>query len=198
MGGTALITGVTGQDGAYLCALLLAKGYRVHGLARRCSASNTGRLEGLLGPLEAVERLELHAGDLTDGAGLIRLIARTRPDEVYNLGAQSHVRASFDTPEITAEVDALGCVRLLEAVRTVGLSGATRFYQASTSELFGAAAASPQTEDTPFRPRSPYGAAKLHAYWAVVGHREAYGLHASNGILFNHESPLRGQAFVTR
>ncbi|CAN5139532.1 GDP-mannose 4,6-dehydratase [soil metagenome] len=198
MGRTALITGVTGQDGAYLCALLLAKGYRVHGMARRSSASNTGRLEALLGPLDAVEGLTLHPGDLTDGAGLIRLLARTRPDEIYTLGAQSHVHASFDAPELTAEVDALGCVRLLEAVRTVGLSGELRFYQASTSELFGAAATSPQSENTPFRPRSPYAAAKLHAYWAVVGHREAYGLHASNGILFNHESPLRAEAFVTR
>ncbi len=197
-GRTAFITGITGQDGAYLAAFLLSKGYRVHGLVRRASTPNLGRLEHLLGPLEAVAGLALHPGDLTDGATLHRLMAALRPDEVYNLAAQSHVHASFDCPEHTAEVDALGCVRLLEAVRATGLCGATRFYQASTSELFGAAAVSPQSEATPFAPRSPYAAAKLHAFWAVAGAREAYGLHASNGILFNHESPLRSPAFVTR
>lgn len=196
MSRTALITGVTGQDGAYLARLLLDKGYVVHGLRRRSSVNNTERIEDLpLGPHGS--RFALHYGDVTDSTNLIRIVQETRPDEIYNLAAQSHVQVSFETPEYTANADGLGTLRLLEAIRILGLERKTRFYQASTSELYGLAPA-PQNELTPFRPRSPYAAAKLYAYWIVVNYREAYGLHASNGILFNHESPLRGEGFVTR
>lgn len=199
MARTALITGVTGQDGAWLASLLLAKGYVVHGLKRRSSSFNTGRVDHLYDdPRQGPTRFHLHHGDLTDATNLIRVVQETAPDEIYNLGAQSHVAVSFETPEYTANADALGVLRLLEAIRILGLSGRTRFYQASTSELYGRAAHSPQTETTPFHPRSPYAAAKLYAYWTVVNYREAYGLHASNGILFNHEGPTRGETFVTR
>ena len=195
----ALITGVTGQDGAYLAELLLAKGYIVHGLKRRSSSFNTGRIEHLYqDPHEADQRFILHYGDVTDSTNLIRVVQETQPDEIYNLAAQSHVQVSFETAEYTANADALGALRLLEAIRLLGLAGRTRFYQASTSELYGKAQAVPQNETTPFYPRSPYGAAKLYAYWITVNYREAYGIHASNGILFNHESPLRGETFVTR
>ena len=195
----ALITGVTGQDGAYLTELLLEQGYVVHGLKRRSSSFNTGRIEHLYkDPHDADARLFLHYGDLTDSTGLIRVMQEVRPDEVYNLAAQSHVAVSFETPEYTANADAVGVLRLLEAIRTLGMERTTRFYQASTSELYGKVQETPQTERTPFYPRSPYAVAKLYAYWAVVNYREAYGLHASNGILFNHESPLRGETFVTR
>jgi len=196
---TALVTGVTGQDGAYLTRLLLEKGYRVHGVKRRSSSFNTGRIEDLYeDPHEADARLLLHYGDLTDATNLIRLIQEVRPDEIYNLAAQSHVQVSFETPEYTANCDAMGVLRLLEAIRILGMEKSTRFYQASTSELYGIEGEAPQTESSPFRPRSPYGVAKLFAYWMVVNYREAYGMHASNGILFNHESPLRGETFVTR
>ena len=196
---TALITGVTGQDGAYLTRLLLAKGYRVHGIKRRSSSFNTSRIDDIYqDPHDPDPRLVLHYGDLTDATNLIRIVQETRPDEIYNLAAQSHVGVSFETPEYTANVDALGTLRLLEAIRILGLEQATRFYQASTSELYGKAQEVPQRETTPFYPRSPYGVAKLYAYWIVVNYREAYGMHASNGILFNHESPLRGETFVTR
>jgi GDPmannose 4,6-dehydratase len=200
MGGkVALVTGITGQDGAYLTRLLLDKGYRVHGVKRRSSSFNTGRIEDLYEDPHAPDpRLTLHYGDLTDATNLIRLIQEVQPDEIYNLAAQSHVQVSFETPEYTANCDALGVLRLLEAIRILKLEQRTRFYQASTSELYGLDDESPQTETTPFRPRSPYGVAKLYAYWMVVNYREAYGLHASNGILFNHESPLRGETFVTR
>ena len=199
MGKVALITGVTGQDGAYLAELLLAKGYTVHGIKRRSSSFNTGRIDHLYqDPHEQDVRFHLHYGDLTDATNLIRLVQAAQPDEIYNLGAQSHVQVSFETPEYTANSDALGTLRLLEAIRILGLSGKTRFYQASTSELYGDVAETPQRETTPFRPRSPYAAAKLYAYWITVNYREAYGFHASNGILFNHESPLRGETFVTR
>jgi GDPmannose 4,6-dehydratase len=196
---TALITGVTGQDGAYLAELLLAKGYRVHGVMRRASSFNTGRIEHLYqDPHDPDRRLILHHGDMTDAANLIRIVQETQPDEIYNLAAQSHVRVSFETPEYTANADALGALRLLEAIRILGLTDRCRFYQASSSEMFGKVQATPQSETTPFYPRSPYGAAKVYAYWTVVNYREAYGMHASNGILFNHESPLRGETFVTR
>jgi GDPmannose 4,6-dehydratase len=196
---TALITGVTGQDGAYLAELLLAKGYTVHGVKRRSSSFNTERIEHLYqDPHASNLRFTLHYGDLTDATNLIRIVQETQPDEIYNLGAQSHVQVSFETPEYTANSDALGTLRLLEAIRLLKLSEKTRFYQASTSELYGKAQTIPQNEATPFYPRSPYGAAKLYAYWITVNYREAYGIHASNGILFNHESPIRGETFVTR
>ncbi len=195
----ALVTGVTGQDGAYLTELLLAKGYVVHGVKRRSSSFNTGRIEHLYqDPHEVGPRLILHYGDMTDSTNLIRIVQETQPDEIYNLAAQSHVAVSFETAEYTANADAVGTLRLLEAIRLLGLVDKTRFYQASTSELYGKAQAIPQSETTPFHPRSPYGVAKLYAYWIVVNYREAYGIHASNGILFNHESPLRGETFVTR
>ncbi|WP_291750110.1 GDP-mannose 4,6-dehydratase [Bauldia sp.] len=195
----ALITGVTGQDGAYLSEFLLEKGYVVHGIKRRSSSFNTGRIEGLYQePHEANQRFILHYGDMTDATNLIRVVQETRPDEIYNLAAQSHVMVSFETAEYTANADALGTLRLLEAIRLLGLEKKTRFYQASTSELYGKVQEIPQTEKTPFYPRSPYAAAKLYAYWITVNYREAYGIHASNGILFNHESPIRGETFVTR
>jgi GDPmannose 4,6-dehydratase len=195
----ALITGVTGQDGAYLAEYLLAKGYIVHGIKRRSSSFNTARVDHLYrDPHDAEARLFLHYGDMTDATNLIRIIQEVQPDELYNLAAQSHVQVSFETPEFTANSDALGTLRLLEAIRILGLAGRTKFYQASTSELFGIAAETPQTELTPFRPRSPYGAAKLYAYWITVNYREAYGFHACNGIMFNHEGPTRGETFVSR
>jgi len=195
----ALITGITGQDGAYLAELLLAKGYEVHGIKRRASSLNTDRIDHLYqDPHVEDRRLILHYGDLTDATNLIRILQQVQPDEVYNLGAQSHVQVSFETPEYTANSDALGTLRLLEAIRILGLERKTRFYQASTSELFGKVQETPQRETTPFYPRSPYGVAKLYAYWIVVNYREAYGIYACNGILFNHESPLRGETFVTR
>jgi GDPmannose 4,6-dehydratase len=198
-GKVALITGVTGQDGAYLASFLLERGYVVHGVKRRASSFNTGRVDHLyLDPHEHDTRFLLHHGDLTDATNLIRLVQETRPDEIYNLAAQSHVQVSFETAEYTANADALGTLRLLEAIRILGAGARTRFYQASTSELFGKAAEVPQRETTPFQPRSPYAAAKLYAYWITVNYREAYGYHASNGILFNHESPIRGETFVTR
>ncbi|HYC03478.1 MAG TPA: GDP-mannose 4,6-dehydratase [Azospirillaceae bacterium] len=196
---TALITGVTGQDGAYLAELLLGKGYTVHGIKRRSSSFNTGRIDHLYqDPHLPDPRFFLHYGDLTDATNLIRIIQETQPDEIYNLGAQSHVQVSFETPEYTANSDAVGTLRLLEAMRILGLGGKTRFYQASTSELYGRVQETPQRETTPFYPRSPYAAAKLYAYWITVNYREAYGFFAANGILFNHESPLRGETFVTR
>jgi GDPmannose 4,6-dehydratase len=195
----ALLTGITGQDGAYLAEFLLAKGYEVHGIKRRASSFNTARIDHLYQhPHEADRRFILHYGDLSDATNLIRILQQVRPHEVYNLGAQSHVQVSFETPEYTANTDALGTLRLLEAIRILGLENHTRFYQASTSELYGRVAATPQDENTPFHPRSPYGVAKLYAYWMAVTYREAYGLFACNGILFNHESPLRGETFVTR
>lgn len=199
MSKVALITGVTGQDGAYLAELLLSKGYIVHGIKRRSSAFNTGRIDHLLiDRHEQDAQLFVHFGDVTDSTNLIRLIQRTQPTEIYNLAAQSHVGVSFETPEYTANADAVGALRVLEAIRILGLEGKTRFYQASTSELYGDAKEAPQSETTPFRPRSPYAAAKLYAYWITVNYRQAYGIHASNGILFNHESPIRGETFVTR
>jgi GDPmannose 4,6-dehydratase len=198
-GKVALITGVTGQDGAYLADLLLEKGYVVHGVKRRSSSFNTGRIDHIYqDPHEVSPHFVLHYGDLTDSTNLIRIVQQVRPDEIYNLAAQSHVQVSFETPEYTANSDAIGTLRLLEAIRILGLEKKTRFYQASTSELYGKVQEIPQSETTPFYPRSPYAAAKLYAYWIVVNYREAYGLHASNGILFNHESPLRGETFVTR
>jgi GDPmannose 4,6-dehydratase len=198
-GKVALITGVTGQDGAYLVELLLAKGYTVHGIKRRSSSFNTGRIEHFYqDPHTPDPRFILHYGDMTDSTNLIRIIQSTQPDEIYNLAAQSHVQVSFETPEYTANADAVGTLRALEAIRILGLEKKTRFYQASTSELYGLVQEVPQSEKTPFYPRSPYAAAKLYAYWIVVNYREAYGIHASNGILFNHESPLRGETFVTR
>ena len=195
----ALITGVTGQDGAYLAELLLAKGYVVHGVKRRSSSFNTGRIDHLYDdPHEQDTRFFLHYGDLTDATNLIRIVQETQPDEIYNLAAQSHVQVSFETPEYTANADGLGTLRLLEAIRILGMGERVRFYQASTSELYGKVQEVPQRETTPFYPRSPYAAAKLYAYWITVNYREAYGLHASNGILFNHESPMRGETFVTR
>jgi GDPmannose 4,6-dehydratase len=195
----ALITGVTGQDGSYLAELLLEKGYEVHGIKRRASQFNTDRIDHIYtDPHEEDVRFFLHYGDLTDSTNLIRIVQETQPDEIYNLAAQSHVQVSFDTPEYTAEVDALGTLRLLEAIRILDLTDQTRFYQASTSELYGQVQEVPQTEETPFYPRSPYAAAKLYAYWITVNYREAYDIHASNGILFNHESPRRGETFVTR
>ena len=195
----ALVTGITGQDGMYLAELLLAKGYEVHGIKRRASLFNTDRIDHLYqDPHTKDRRLILHYGDLTDATNLIRVVQEVQPDELYNLAAQSHVAVSFETPEYTANSDAMGTLRLLEAIRILGLEQKTRFYQASTSELYGKVQAIPQDETTPFYPRSPYAAAKLYAYWITVNYREAYGLHASNGILFNHESPVRGETFVTR
>jgi GDPmannose 4,6-dehydratase len=196
---SALITGVTGQDGAYLAQLLLDKGYIVHGVKRRSSSFNTGRIDHLYrDPHEANVRFLMHYGDMTDATNLIRLVQETAPSEIYNLAAQSHVQVSFETPEYTANADALGTLRLLEAMRILRVEKSVRFYQASTSELYGNIPEVPQNENTPFRPRSPYAVAKLYAYWTVVNYREAYGLHASNGILFNHEGPTRGETFVTR
>lgn len=196
---TALITGVTGQDGAYLARLLLSKGYVVHGIKRRSSLFNTQRVDGIYtDPHEIHSRFHLHYGDLTDSTNLIRIVQDVQPDEIYNLAAQSHVQVSFETPEYTANSDAIGTLRLLEALRILRMVDRVRFYQASTSELFGKVQAVPQSESTPFYPRSPYGVAKLYAYWITVNYREAYGMHASNGILFNHESPIRGETFVTR
>lgn len=195
----ALITGVTGQDGSYLAELLLSKGYEVHGIKRRSSSLNTKRIDHIyLDPHVEKRNFVLHYGDLTDSTNLIRVMQEVRPDEVYNLGAQSHVQVSFETPEYTANSDAIGTLRLLEAIRILGLEKTCRFYQASTSELYGKVQEIPQSETTPFYPRSPYAAAKLYAYWIVVNYREAYGIHASNGILFNHEGPRRGETFVTR
>jgi GDPmannose 4,6-dehydratase len=195
----ALITGVTGQDGAYLADLLLEKGYAVHGLKRRSSSFNTGRVEHLYrDPHEEDVRFQMHYGDLTDATNLIRVIEEVQPDEIYNLAAQSHVQVSFETPEYTANADGIGALRLLEALRILRMGDRVRFYQASTSELYGKVQETPQRETTPFYPRSPYAVAKLYAYWITVNYREAYGFHASNGILFNHESPLRGETFVTR
>ena len=196
---TALITGVTGQDGAYLAELLLDKGYEVHGIKRRASLFNTDRVDHLYqDPHEKNRRFKLHYGDLADSTNLVRIVQQVQPDEIYNLGAMSHVAVSFEQPEYTAEVDGVGTLRLLEAVRLLGLEKKTRFYQASTSELYGLVQEVPQKETTPFYPRSPYAVAKLYAYWITVNYREAYGLYACNGILFNHESPLRGETFVTR
>ncbi|MFO0040093.1 MAG: GDP-mannose 4,6-dehydratase [Synechococcaceae cyanobacterium] len=196
---TALITGITGQDGSYLAELLLAKGYVVHGIKRRASSFNTERIDHLYqDPHESDPRLVLHYGDLTDSTNLIRIIQQVQPDEIYNLGAQSHVAVSFESPEYTANSDALGTLRILEAVRILGLIDKTRIYQASTSELYGLVQEIPQKESTPFYPRSPYGVAKLYAYWITVNYRESYGMYACNGILFNHESPRRGETFVTR
>jgi GDPmannose 4,6-dehydratase len=195
----ALITGITGQDGAYLAELLIGKGYEVHGIKRRASSFNTERIDHLYrDPHEGNGRMILHYGDLTDATNLIRVMQQVKPDEIYNLGAQSHVQVSFETPEYTANSDALGTLRLLESIRILGLEASTRFYQASTSELFGKVQETPQRETTPFYPRSPYGVAKLYAYWIAVNYRESYGMYACNGILFNHESPLRGETFVTR
>ena len=195
----ALITGITGQDGAYLAELLLAKGYQVHGLKRRASSLNTGRIDHLYQDRYVADaRLHLHYGDLTDATNLIRIVQNVQPDEIYNLAAQSHVAVSFETPEYTANADGIGTLRLLEAIRILGLQTKTRFYQASTSEMFGQVQENPQRETTPFYPRSPYGAAKLYAHWITVNYREAYGLYACSGILFNHESPRRGETFVTR
>ena len=195
----ALITGATGQDGAYLAELLLGKGYIVHGIKRRSSSFNTGRIEHLYeDPHVSSPRFILHHGDMTDSTNLIRVIQQTQPDEIYNLAAQSHVQVSFETPEYTANADAIGPLRILEAIRILGLEKKTRFYQASTSELYGLVQEVPQRETTPFYPRSPYAVAKLYAYWITVNYREAYGIYACNGILFNHESPLRGETFVTR
>lgn len=195
----ALITGITGQDGAYLAEFLLEKGYEVHGIIRRASSFNTDRIDHLYqDPHAEGRKLFLHYGDLTDSTNLIRIIQDIKPDEIYNLAAQSHVKVSFDSPEYTANTDALGTLRILEAIRILGLEKKTRFYQASTSELFGLVQETPQTEKTPFYPRSPYACAKLYAYWITVNYREAYGLYGCNGILFNHESPLRGETFVTR
>ena len=195
----ALITGVTGQDGAYLAELLLEKGYEVHGIKRRSSSFNTARVDHLYRDLHEEDvRFRMHYGDLTDATNLIRIIQEVQPDEIYNLAAQSHVQVSFETPEYTANSDALGTLRLLEAIRILGLEKKTRFYQASTSEMFGLVQETPQRETTPFYPRSPYGAAKVYAYWITVNYREAYGMFSCNGILFNHESPLRGETFVTR
>ena len=194
----ALITGVTGQDGAYLAEFLLNKGYEVHGLRRRASSLNTARIDHLISSDNDVDKLKLHYSDLTDEASLVRLLELTQPDEIYNLGAQSHVHVSFDSPIHTADVNALGALRLLEAIRILGLESKSKYYQASTSELFGKIREAKQSEDTPFYPRSPYGVSKLFAYWATINYREAYGIFACNGILFNHESPLRGETFVTR
>jgi GDPmannose 4,6-dehydratase len=198
-GKVALITGATGQDGAYLAEFLLAKGYVVHGIKRRSSSFNTQRVDHLMhDPHEAGVSFQLHYGDVTDATNLIRIVQETQPDEIYNLAAQSHVQVSFETPEYTANADGLGTLRLLEAIRILGRENKTRFYQASTSELYGKVQEIPQRETTPFYPRSPYAAAKLYAHWITVNYREAYGMHASAGILFNHESPIRGETFVTR
>ncbi len=190
----ALISGITGQDGSYLAELLLEKNYKVHGIIRRSSSFNTGRIDHLFDNLNVT----LHYGDMTDGSSLLHIIQKTRPDEIYNLAAQSHVKVSFEIPDYTGEVDGLGTLRFLEAIRTLGLENKVRFYQASTSELYGLVQETPQTETTPFYPRSPYGVAKLYGFWIVKNYREAYGLHASSGILFNHESPRRGDTFVTK
>jgi GDPmannose 4,6-dehydratase len=199
MSKVALITGITGQDGAYLAELLLSKNYVVHGIKRRSSSFNSARIDHIYqDPHRPDPHFQIHYGDLTDATNLIRIIQMVQPDEIYNLAAQSHVQVSFETPEYTANSDALGTLRLLEAIRILGLAGKTRFYQASTSELYGKVQETPQKETTPFYPRSPYGVAKLYAYWITVNYREAYGMHASNGILFNHESPIRGETFVTR
>ena len=199
MSKTALITGITGQDGAYLAEFLLKKGYQVHGIKRRSSLLNTDRIDHLYQDPHAERRnLFLHYGDLSDSMNVTRIIQECRPDEIYNLGAMSHVKVSFDVPEYTANTDGIGTLRILEAIRLLGLKDVTRFYQASTSELYGLVREVPQTEKTPFYPRSPYSVAKLYAYWITVNYREAYGLHASNGILFNHESPIRGETFVSR
>lgn len=196
---TALITGITGQDGSYLAEFLLAKGYAVHGIKRRASSFNTQRIDHIYqDPHERNPKLKLHYGDLTDTSNLTRILQEVQPDEVYNLGAQSHVAVSFEAPEYTADVDAIGTLRLLEAIRFLGLQKKTRFYQASTSELYGLVQETPQRETTPFHPRSPYAVAKLYSYWMTVNYREAYGMYACNGILFNHESPRRGETFVTR
>ena len=195
---TALITGITGQDGAYLAELLLEKGYNVHGVKRRSSLINTDRIDHLFFNKEIADRFHLHYGDLTDSSNILRIIQQTQPDEIYNLAAQSHVGVSFETPEYTANSDGIGVLRILEAIRILGLEKKTKFYQASTSELYGKVQEIPQTETTPFYPRSPYGVAKLYGYWITVNYREAYNLFAVNGILFNHESPLRGESFVTR
>ena len=192
MSKVALITGITGQDGSYLAELLLEKGYEVHGIVRRASLINTHRIDHIY------EQIHLHYGDLTDATNIIGVIKKIEPDEIYNLGAQSHVKVSFETPEYTAQVDGLGTLRVLEAVRLLGMEKKTRIYQASTSELYGLVQATPQTETTPFYPRSPYGVAKLYGYWIIKNYREAYGMHCSSGILFNHESPRRGETFVTR
>src|SRR5574340_1738265 len=195
----ALLTGVTGQDGAYLAEFLLGKGYEVHGIKRRTSLFNTDRIDHLYqDPHEKGRRFILHHGDLTDSSSLIRIIQQVQPDEIYNLAAQSHVAVSFEEPEYTANSDALGTLRVLEAIRILGLGQKTRFFHASSSEMYGMVREVPQNEKTPFYPRSPYGVAKLYGYWITVNYREAYGLHASNGILFNHESPIRGETFVTR
>lgn len=199
MSKVALITGITGQDGSYLAELLLGKGYMVHGIKRRSSSFNSARIDAIYqGPHHPAKHFYIHYGDMTDATNLIRIIQATQPDEIYNLAAQSHVQVSFETPEYTANADATGTLRLLEAIRILDRIEKTRFYQASTSELFGKAQEVPQRETTPFYPRSPYAVAKLYAYWITVNYREAYGLHASNGILFNHESPVRGETFVTR
>ncbi len=195
---TALITGITGQDGAYLAELLLKKGYNVHGIKRRSSLMNTDRIDHLFFDESLSERFHLHYGDMTDSSNILRIIQQTQPDEIYNLAAQSHVQVSFETPEYTANSDAMGVLRILEAIRILGLEKKTRFYQASTSEMYGKVQEIPQTETTPFYPRSPYGVAKLYGYWITINYREAYGIFAVNGILFNHESPLRGESFVTR
>src|SRR4249920_1235201 len=195
----ALITGITGQDGAYLAELLLQKGYEVHGIKRRTSLINTDRIDHLYqDPHESNRRFVLHHGELTDSSNLVRIVQQTQPDEIYNLAAQSHVAVSFEEPEYTANADGLGTLRLLEAIRILGMAKRTRFYQASTSELFGLVRETPQSETTPFHPRSPYGVAKLYAHWITINYREAYGLFAASGILFNHESPQRGETFVTR
>ena len=195
----ALVTGITGQDGAYLAEFLLSKGYEVHGIKRRSSSFNTGRVDHLYtDPHIENKKFSMHFGDITDATNLIRLIQKTQPDEIYNLAAQSHVQVSFEMAEYTANADALGPLRILEAIHILGLEKTTRFYQASTSELFGKVSEIPQTENTPFHPQSPYAIAKLYGYWITVNYREAYGIHASNGILFNHESPIRGETFVTR
>jgi GDPmannose 4,6-dehydratase len=195
----ALVTGITGQDGAYLAELLLGKGYVVHGIKRRSSSFNSARIDHMYrDPHDPDGRFQIHYGDMTDSTNLIRIIQSVQPDEIYNLAAQSHVQVSFETPEYTANADATGPLRILEAMRILGMAKKTRFYQASTSELYGKVQETPQTEKTPFYPRSPYGVAKLYAYWITVNYREAYGMHASNGILFNHESPTRGETFVTR
>src|SRR5574344_2293392 len=199
----ALITGITGQDGSYLAEFLIEKGYEVHGTLRRSSSFNTGRIEHLyldewVRDMKKSRLVNLHYGDMTDSSSLIRIIQEIQPDEIYNLAAQSHVKVSFDVPEYTAETDAVGTLRILEAIRILGLEKKTKFYQASTSELFGKVQETPQKETTPFYPRSPYACAKLYAYWITVNYREAYGMFACNGILFNHESPIRGETFVTR
>lgn len=195
---TALITGITGQDGAYLAELLLEKGYNVHGIKRRSSLMNTDRIDHLFFNKSLADRFHLHYGDVTDSSSILRIIQQTQPDEIYNMAAQSHVQVSFETPEYTANADAIGVLRILEAIRILGLQKKTKFYQASTSELYGKVRETPQTELTPFYPRSPYGVAKLYGYWITVNYREAFGMYAINGILFNHEGPTRGESFVTR